>query len=70
MSKKVLTKIAMDEIDELLNRLVLKPKEAQQVFFRGAFIRLFDTDAFKEEVEKKRSPSEILSYFWKQSLLF
>jgi hypothetical protein len=53
MNKKVLTKIAMDEVNELLNRITLKPKEAQEIYFKGAYIRLFDTDIFKEENSKR-----------------
>ena len=53
MSKKVLIKIALDEINELLNCITLKPKEPQEIYFKGAYIRLFDTDIFKEEKEKR-----------------
>ena len=70
MNKRVLTKIAMDEIDELLNRLVLKPNEAEQVLFRGAFIRLFDTDAFKEEVEKREVQVKYYRIFGNKVLYF
>lgn len=53
MSKKVITKIAMDEIHELLNRIDLNPQEPQQILFKGAYIRLYETNIFKGEEGKK-----------------
>ena len=53
MSKQVLTKIALDNINELLNRITLQPKDPQEIYDKGAYIRFLDTDIFKEEKEKR-----------------
>ena len=53
MSKKVITKIAMDEINELLSKVELIPQEAREILYKGAYIRLFDSNIFKGEEGKK-----------------
>ena len=63
MSKQVLTKIALDEINELLNKTTLQPKEPQELYYNGAYIRLFDTDIFKEEKEKREIQAKYYRIF-------
>jgi hypothetical protein len=53
MSKQVITKIAIDEINELLSKVELIPQEAREILYKGAYIRLFDTNIFKGEEGKK-----------------
>ena len=42
MSKQVLTKIALDNINELLNRITLQPKDPQEIYYKGAYIRFIN----------------------------